>query len=310
MRRFVSITIILAVLSGCDKPRLDTPSDLVLTDISGSPTILLHVFGDRTNPRAVPVALIREDGFEPLVLDDGGWNVVDSMVFSAGTRLSVYHRGADIGTAIVERGMWSDDEGPLYTLPGCRSVIPQAELRLDVSASLEESIELLATNVPLRQLAAGRPLPTDAVAQGRTIASALAAASDIAPEELEMLDFSARWLHTGAGAQGRSLLVSYVDPNAGDAGPGVGHTSTVFGLAEDSANVFSTSFKHTAAGEARTVEFLRVINHADLDSNGVAEILLETWRYAATPELAILRYGDGEWSEVFRNTAEWCRDRR
>lgn len=298
------------MLAGCDKTKPEPAPGVPLTDLSGSPTVLLQVFGARTEPRAVPIAILAGGNLRPITLDAAGWRALDAMVFTPGSRLTIYHRGMDVGTAIVQRGMWSEDEGPLYTLPGCRMVVPQALLRLEATQPLEESIELLASSVPLTQLDPGRPLPRDAAAQGRTIAGTIASAAQIAVEELEPLDFTARWLHTGAGANGRTLLASYIDPEGGDAGPGMGHTSTVFALAEDSAGTLHTSFQHVASGDARTVEFMRLVNHADLDGNGVAEMLIESWRFAAIPDLALLKYRAGRWRETFRVSMNWCVESR
>jgi hypothetical protein len=297
------------LLAGCDKPNADAPvAGTPLTDLSTNPTVLFQVFGDLTAPRAVPIGIVANGSLRPLTLDAAGWRSLDSMVFSAGNRLSIYHRGLDAGSAVVERGMWPAGEEALYSLPGCRLVVPQAVLSLEAAVPLEQSVELIASSVPLPQLEQGRPFPADAVARGRTLTSAIAAEAEIAPEELVHLDFSARWLLTGAGPERRTLLATYVDPEAGDAGPGAGHTTTIFTLAEDSAGALNTSFRHTASGESRTVDFLRLVNHADLDGDGVAELLMESWRYARVPDLMLLRYREGRWRETFRVSMEWCLD--
>lgn len=307
MRRTALIASILILLAGCDKAK---PSDAApgtpLTDLSDAPTVLFQVFGSPTDAKAVPLAILRSGALLPITLDAGGWRTLDSMVFSPGSRLSLYHRGADIGAAIVTRGMWPVDDDALYSIPGCRTLVPQAALSFDATSPLDPSFEFLASSQPLPQPAPTRPLPADALGPGRAIAAAVAEAVDIAPEEIEHLDFSARWLHTGAGPEGRTLLASYVDPLGGDAGPGAGHTSTVFVLAEDSAGTPITTFRHTASGEARSVTFLRLVNHADLDGDGVAELLLESWRYAAIPDLVLLQQREGRWRETFRVSMDWC----
>jgi hypothetical protein len=309
MRRTALIASILALLAACDKAPDETPvAGTPLTDLSASPTVLFQVFGDRTAPRAVPIAVLVDGALRPLTLDADGWRLLDSLVFSAGDRLTLYHRGADVGSAVVTRGMWPAGEDALYSLPGCQQVVPQAVLRLEATVPIAESVEMIASSVPLTQIAPGRPFPNNAAAQGRTLTNAIAAEAQIAPEEIGHLDFSSRWLLTGAGAERRTLLTSVVDPEAGDAGPGAGHTTTIFALAEDSAGVFNTSFRHTASGESRTVDFLRLVNHADLDGDGVTELLMESWRYARVPDLMLLRYREGRWRETFRVSMEWCLD--
>ncbi len=296
-------------MSACDKPNEVPEIALPLTDLSTTPTVLFQVFGSRTEPRAVPIAIVQGGTLAPIRLDATGWRMLDSLVFTAGNRISVYHRGADIGTGLVVRGMWPIDGDALYSLPGCRTVVPQAALQLEPLVPLDESVEFLGSSLALAQPAPTRPLPADALGPGRGIAAAVAAGADIAPEELEHLDFSARWIQTGAGPEGRTLIASYVDPDGGDAGPGAGHTSTVFVLAEDSAGTPLTSYRHTGSGESRTVTFHRVVNHADLDGDGVAEILLESWRYAGVPDLVLLKYREGRWRETFRVSMEWCVDK-
>lgn len=307
MRRTALIASILTLLSACDKPKPeDAAPGTPLTDLSNAPTVLFQVFGSPTDARAVPLAIVRDGRLAPITLDAGGWRTLDSMVFSAGNRLALFHRGADIGAAVVTRGMWPFDAEPLYSLPGCRSLVPQAVVQFDATVPLDETLEFLAASAPLAQPAPAKPLPTDATTPGRAIANEVAGAVNIAPEELEHLDFSARWLQTGAGPEGRTLLASYVDPLGGDAGPGAGHTSTILALAEDSAGTPAISFRHTASGESRSVTFLRLVNHADLDGDGVAELLLESWRYAAIPDLVLLKYREGRWRETFRVSMDWC----
>jgi hypothetical protein len=306
MRRTAVIASILAFTIGCDKATDESVPVVPLTDLSASPTVLFQVFGARDGPRAVPIAIVAKGNLSLITLDAAGWHALDSMVFTPGNRLAIYHRGQDIGYAEVVRGMWPDDDDALYSLPGCRVPIPQANLRLDATVPLEESVELLASSVPFAQPAATRPLPDAAESQGLTIAGAVAAEAEIGQEELAGLDFHARWIRTGAGFAGRTLLASYLDPAGGDAGPGAGHSTNVFVLAEDSAGVLTTSFRHTASGEARTVESFRLMNHADLDGDGVAEIIAEAWKFGGVTDLVMLKYGAGRWRETVRIKMDWC----
>lgn len=310
MRHTAVLASILTFIVGCDKPPVDAPPAEPLTDLSASPVVLFQVFGSRDAPRAAPIGIVANGGLLPLRLDETGWRALDSMVFTVGSELSLYHQGRAIGTGAVQRGMWTADGDALYELPGCRVAMPQADLTLTSSVALEESVELLASNVPFAQPDESKPLPREPEAPGRTIVGAVAAEAKIGTEDLEMLDFHARWLRTGAGAEGRTLLATYVDPNAGDVGPGLGNTTNIFTLAEDSAGVFNTSFGHVGSGEARTVESMRLVNHADLDGDGVAEILAEAWYYGKTPDLVLLTYREGRWHQTFRVPMDWCAQKR
>jgi hypothetical protein len=115
-------------------------------------------------------------------------------------------------------------------------------------------------------------------------------------------------MRTGAVTAGRTIMGNYIDPEAGDAGPGAGVTASVLMLAEDSARTMIVTYAHVASGESRTVEFQRLVNHADLDGDGVDEIILEAWRYAGVPELVVLKRGQAGWMEAFRESENWCLD--
>jgi hypothetical protein len=313
MRRIALIASILVLAAACDKQDV-TPKNATdgqaYTDLSSAPTILFQVFGPRETPRLAPIAVVRPTGLEPLVLSEEGWRVFDSTYFATGMQYPVYRNGVDAGTITVARGMWPADSGALYAIPGCRVVVPQAVATLQGNIPLEETVELLASTLPLVQPLDTRPVPPGAEEQGRTLASAVAAASEIGPEDLAALDFHARWLRTGVGANGRTLLTSYIDPNAGDRGPGTGNTAMLLVLAEDSAGTLNTSYRHAISGEARSVEFRRLVNYADLDGDSIAELVLEAWRYAGIPNLAVLTFTDGSWRESFRIGLDWCVDGR
>ena len=242
----------------------------------------------------------------PLALSSDEWRSFDSLYFAAGTRMPIYRSGAQVGELVIARGMWPADSAPLYDVPTCKQVVPHALGRLTSAAQLEETVELLAASTALVQKDDRRPVPLQAEAQGRSLANAVAAGAQIGNEDLAALDFHARWLRTGVGPSGRTLLASFIDANAGDLGPGAGNTAVIVALAEDSAGVMHTSYQHARSGEARTVEFQRLVNFADFDGDGVSELLLEAWRYAQIPDLAVLTYRDGRWRESFRVGMDWC----
>lgn len=310
MRRLVGILGLVAAASSCDRaPAPERAVGSQLTDLAGA-TVLFQVFGPRETPRIAPMAVVRGGVVERLALDAAGWREFDATVFAPGNRLPVYRNGVELGGVEISRGMWPADSAPLYQVAGCRQVVPHALGRLQATVALEESIELLGSSQPMAQRVDTRAIPDGAEAQGRTLASAIAAGSGIGPEDLSGLDFHARWLRTGAGANGRTLVTSYIDPNAGDLGPGAGNTAILLALAEDSAGVLQTTYQHAVSGESRTVEFQRVLNHADLNGDGVSELILEVWRYAGIPSLAVLSRQPGRWTETFRVGTDWCTDER
>lgn len=300
------------MLVACDKPQQPVPDApaVPFTAVSSTSSIFFQVYGAREEPRIVPFAIAEGGKLAPISLDAEGWRRVDSTFFHVGGKLPVYHDGAALGEVEIVRSMWDLSEGPLYSLPGCANVVPQAQGKLLLGRRAESSVEFLASTTPLKQKDGTRPLPRDAMTQARTIASAVATASEIGQEELGNLEFVGRWLRTGAGKEGRTLLATFVDPEAGDAGPGAGHTVSLLALAEESSGSLTTSYQHVSQGEARGVEFRRLVNHADLDGDGVDEILLEAWHYAATPDVVVLKYTAGKWNENFRVSQNWCLDKK
>jgi len=312
MRSIAIIAGILVLATGCDKQTSDSApvSEAVFSDLDDSTTLLFQVFGPAEAPRVAPIAIVRGGSLEPLTLSEGGWRDFDAKYFAAGSQLTIYRNGVNAGTLDVTRGMWPANDAVLYSVPGCRRIVPHALARLRPTIAMEETVELVASSVPIAQRIDLRPVPAGPESQGRTLASAVATANGIGPEDLSGLDFHARWLRTGVGASGRTLLASHIDPNAGDLGPGAGNTSMVLVMAEDSAGTFNTSYQHAVSGESRTVEFQRLVNYADFDGDGISELVLEAWRYGAIPNLVILKYDGGQWRETFRVSLDWCVDTR
>jgi hypothetical protein len=309
MRHPVLIASILTLLSACDKPTPDPATPPVpLTNITDSTVMLFQVFGDREELRAAPLALIENGQLTKPVLDATGWRFLDSVFFAAGREMPLYRFGSAVGTVGVVRGMWPTDSAPLYDLPGCRDLVPQARMRFRSTGAATQNLEFLASSVPLRQPPEGRSVPADGEALARRLADSTAAQRSVGSEELHRLQFVSRWMPTGAGTAGRTLMGNYIDPEAGDAGPGAGATASVLVLAEDSARTMIVTYQHTASGESRSVEFQRLVNHADLDGDGVDEIILEAWHYAGVPELVVLKRLRARWNEAFRVSENWCLD--
>lgn len=311
MRRIAIIASILLLATACDKPSAEPAADSAAvavadTDLSGNPTVLFTVFGERTAPRIAPIAIARGRVLEAIRLSPAAWKEFDSVYFSPGKKYSVYRNGTLAGEVEIARGMFDADSGVLYTVPGCRNVIPQAVGRLRGTIPLEESVELLGSSVVLTQPVDRRALPRYAETEGRSLANAVAIGAGIGNEDLASLNFHARYLRTGIPPLGRTLLASFVDPNAGDLGPGAGNTAMILALAEDSSGVMRPSYQHAVSGEARGVESQRVVNYVDLDGDGISELFLEAWKFAGVPSIGVLSYAEGRWREGFRVALNWC----
>jgi hypothetical protein len=309
MRHPVLIASILTLLSACDKPtpEPETPP-IPLTSITDTTVILFQVYGDREELRAAPLALVEKGQLTKPVLDEKGWRYLDSVFFAMGREMPIYRFGSSVGTVGVVRGMWPIDSAPLYDLPGCKNLVPQARLRFRSTGAATQNLEFLASSVPLRQPPEGRAVPVDGEALARKLADSTAGVQSVGTEELHRLQFVSRWMATGAGTAGRTLMGNYIDPEAGDAGPGAGATASVLILAEDSARTMIVTYRHVASGASRSVEFQRLVNHADLDGDGIDEMILEAWHYAQVPELVVLKRLRVRWTEAFRVSENWCLD--
>src|ERR1039458_10246687 len=100
--------------------------------------------------------------------------------------------------------------------------------------------------------------------------------ANLSPAELDALDFHARMIATGA-SQAPTMLISFIDPNSGNASGG-GWTGQVFALADSGADGYEATYIHAVKGDARTVEFQRLVNHVDLNGDGADEIIVEAWK--------------------------------
>ena len=187
-------------------------------------------------------------------------------------------------------------------------MMPMASGRLDGTQNWGLNVEAFATTapVPARDSARRGPDDSTAAALARALLVKAATDADIDSTDLDSLVFRGRALRTSA--QGVTLFATVIDPEAGDLGPGAGHTNHLFLLADDSAGRWRPSLQRVAAGEARTVEFWRLLDHLDVDGDGSDELLVEAWRYGADNDLLILSKRGAAWREVLRLPQRWCGD--
>jgi hypothetical protein len=105
-----------------------------------------------------------------------------------------------------------------------------------------------------------------------------------------------------------TLMVSFIDQQAGDVAPGVGHTSHIFALFDKIDTGYVATYRHVKSGDARGVEFQRLLDHVDVDGDGVDEIILESWHYASKNDLVVLTFKADQWHEAVRAKQDWCLD--
>jgi hypothetical protein len=270
------------------------------TSLAGKPAMLFLLFGDRADLRLLPVVMAAQGRIAPITLDHTGWRKFDDLYFAAGTVVPVYRDGAVIAQSHITRGMWSGD-GPLYTLPGCESLRPLAAVSVDSLSSTAPLVELLATSAQL-PLPVPHPAPDTAYLDSARALTALAAQHEgIDRVQRGDLALSVRAIYTGASAS-PTLVGSYVEQTRG-----TGHRARqLFILGDSTAAGYAPSLLYVARDS--TAEFHRLIDHLDLNGDGIDEIVLEGTRDGGDSYLAIMQFVGGKWKESARTATSWCGD--
>lgn len=306
----------LLAVAACDKaskadPNQVLPDGVPALDLASHPTVLFQVFGDAKEPKIMPIAAVTNGAIKPIALTRAGWRELDSAYLAPGSRYEVYSDDAPRGTVTVTRGMWTGGDAPLYPLPGCRELRPVGAARLDFETSPSDpSVELIASSTAMTAHPGKPPvLPPDAaIAQlGRSLGQALGAQNGMDKQELDSLDFVARMLNTGA-TKNPTLLVSFIDQQAGDVAPGIGHTSHILALFDKADTGYVATYRHVKSGDAKGVEFQRLVDRLDVNGDGVDEIMLEAWKFGGRNQLVVLAFKGGQWHEALRAPSDWCLD--
>jgi hypothetical protein len=297
----VAAASILTAAIGCDKRAQGEPPPRVQTSLAGKPTVLFLLFGDRTDPRLLPVATLGHGNVTPITLDANGWRNFDQLYFKTGGQVAVYRGGDLFGNASVRRGMWEGREA-LYSLPGCRSLRPLAAVSLP-SAPDVASLEMVGTSDPLPAAPAHPQASPAYLDSARAVAARVAKRGGFAAGGLDDLELAVQAFHTGATGR-PTLAATYIERGAENSP----HPRHLFILA-DSAGAggdYASSFTYLAKDSV--AEFRRVIDHVDLTGDGVDEIVLEGWRNGGDSFLVVMKYGNGKWHEIARGTNSWCAD--
>jgi hypothetical protein len=293
---------ILTAAVGCDKHAQGeavaapvTPQ----TSLAGKPTVLFQLFGDPTDPRLLPIATMGHGRVSPIHLDGDGWRTFDKLYFKPGTRVTIYHDGAPLTVAVVQRGMWSNGSA-LYKLPGCRAPRPMAAATLDSVPETMTSLDLIGTSdpVPASPRAALAKADDDSA---HAIAERVARRAGLMPAARSEMDLSVMALSTGVTSR-PTLLTSFMEkPTSFGLRP-----RQVFALADSAAGGYGVSFYH--APRDSTPEFQRLIDHLDLTGDGVDEVVLEGWKPGSDSYPIVLKYANGGWHELARGAGTWCAD--
>jgi hypothetical protein len=303
---------------GCDKSGTQpapsdaiTPAGAPALDLAARPQLLFQLYGDRDDLRLAPLVAVQNGTMKPIGLTRRGWKLLDSLYFAPGTKYPVYHDDVEAGEVLITRGMWTGGQGSPSPSAGCQSPRPLAAVKLTLrQPRAEPYVEMVASTTPLaaHPRFQGKLLTEAEVTKiGRAFGHEVGKKAGLDTAELDSLDFHARLLITGAAAE-PTLLVSFIDPSSGNLGPGAGRTMHVFALGEPTGGSYTPSYRHAVTGSARTVEFQRIVDHLDVNGDGVDELIVEAWRYGADNDLVVLAFKDGEWRETLRVNQGWCLD--
>ena len=292
---------ILTATAGCDK-HAETAEVVHRTSLANKPNVVFLLFGDRSDPRLLPVATTIEGQVAPVSLDPHGWRDFDNIYFKAGTPISLYRDGRPDGDGEIRRGMW-DPTGPLYKLPRCAAPKPLAALVPRPSESSEVMLERIATSEPLVASADREPVRPSATDSARALAFRVSQREGITRNARASLDLAVNAVHTGATAW-PTLVASYMERGGGIQG----RPRHLFVLADSAAGAYAPTFVHSA--DDSLPEFRRFIDHADITGDGIDELLLEGWQNGGDSFLLFLRFTNGRWREMARGETSWCADER
>jgi hypothetical protein len=296
------VASILTLAVGCNKrAEADEKTSAKNTSLAGKPRTLMFIFGDRSDPRVLPLAMLVNGEIKQIALDSNGWHNFDHIYFPAGATLTAYVGGTSIGNAVIRRGMW-DGTAPLYKLPNCRSLRPLAAATVD-SAPANVMIELLATSDPMA-VEPPRPkqVPAD-IDTARALATRVAQHEGLTNAARSELDEVLSSFYTGVTPH-PTVVGSYLERGSGLNGK-PRHVFVIGDYVED-AKGYVQSFAHVPHADAR--EYRRLIDHLDLTGDGVDEIVLEGWHTGGDSYLVFLQYHGGHWREVARSATSWCAD--
>jgi hypothetical protein len=318
MTRLALLATILILASGCDKAKeiggvgrnadAAEPPAGERFDIASRPDVVFQIFGERDDPRMIPIAALVDGTLKPIKLGAQGWREFDSLYTRSGKEVAIYHGGQKVGTAKVRQGMW-EKANALYSLPGCKLLTPLAAVSLE-APNEGYTVEYLASTAKLGNTPAGRPLAKDAAARtARALGHAVGRDEGLSPARLDSLDFFGTSIATGASSE-PTVIASFIDPGAQGDATADSKAAHVFVIADRSGADYSPTFSHAVNGPANSAEYRRYVDHADFTGDGVSEIVLEAWQYGGDTQLLILAWRNGRWEEIYRGRPSWCLDAR
>ncbi|HEX2780422.1 MAG TPA: hypothetical protein VHM30_13040, partial [Gemmatimonadaceae bacterium] len=278
-------------------------------DLSSRPDILFQVYGERDDPRMIPVGVLRNGKLEQIELGESGWKQFDAIYGKAGAEYTVYDDGRAVGHAKVRQGMWVEGKDPLYTLPNCELMIPQAAMTLEARSRAGYTVSLFASTRALRDAEVTQMAQSEVDRIGRDVATRVARGAGISEAALAGLDLHAVAVKTGVSSS-PTIIASMLDPRADEQSSAHERTVHLFVIADRTGDGgdYKPTYTHVLDGDAATGDFERFVDHLDVAGDGTSEIALDSWRFGGDTFLIFLEYKNGAWSELFRGRSNWCLD--
>lgn len=317
IQRIATLVTIVTVVTGCDKAKGfiggDRPAPPEIApgealNLAARPHILFQIFGEKEDPRMIPIAAIVDGQLKTIVLSSTGWRQFDAMYLRGGKTYKLYQDGRTRGTVAVRQGMWEHPDSPLYTLPGCQALTPLASVSVTGLTKASYTVEALASSF---ERPAARPPKALAGAEltktGRQIAIEAGAPENVDARMLDALDFRAVAINTGATGS-PTIVASYIDPTATDAGSATTNTVHLFVIADRDVDGYAPTMSHVVNGPIAGAVYRRFFDHLDLTGDGIDEIVAEEWRIGQETSLLVFAWANGRWREVFRGRSSWCLD--
>lgn len=317
IQRVARLVTIVTVVAGCDKakgfiggdrpaPPEVAPSEAL--NLAARPDILFQIFGEKEDPRMIPIAAMENGELKKITLSSTGWRQFDAMYLRRGKSYTLYQDGRDRGSVTVRQGMWEKPESPLYTLPGCEALTPLASVSVTGLTKSSYTVEALATSADRSRARRSSPLSDAELRRtGRQVALEAGAREAVDARALDALDFRAVAINTGT-TDSPTIVAVYLDPTASDAGSASSNTVHLFVIADRDADGYTPTMSHVINGPLSNAVYRRFFDHLDLTGDGIDEIIAEEWRIGQETSLLVLAWAGTKWREIFRGRSSWCLD--
>lgn len=266
------LLIALPLLAACDsiKQRLNPPTgdpvwqgDSAL--VVGHPDVLYRVMRDKAGTKIIPIATGGSTGFEPMLMSDRGWRLLDLEYMNSSKSVVPIRGGTLLSPVSITRGMW--EGAPLDTIQGC-AVMPPAAL-----VSIPADVQLAASG---EKLHAPDVTPLDASARETaisSIATLIAPSAGIAPSIIGKYNRNVYVVPTGA-SRTETIVVTYDDPvSLADSVPPIAQRPRQLIVVLDKGVYgFKPTYVFKTVGNAKDLPRRRFLGAFDADRDGKAEL--------------------------------------